>query len=728
MNYHSLQNLNLETNYTSYKHDVMSEFYKPVLNKSSAYNHATGYFTCGILNLMNQEILDFCDKGGQIRLLVSHHLDNKDIENIHQGYEYRDTLENSFNGSLRQLLEDPIWNPMLGLTAALIATGHLDIKVAFTLQNSTLFHLKQGYFLDQYSNIVAFSGSGNMTVNGATNKNVESFEVYCSWNNDHESDRATDKISGFEEMWNDKMSRYGIQEVKVLPFPEISLDLLKQSYDSTDIQSHFNMVQQILNQSDIAAKNKAEEKSELDWGIAYEHQKKAVKAWENNNHYGIFEHCTGAGKTLSAMRCIELWKQLNPNATVLITAPTTYLLQQWTSDIRKYFPADSTLITEYSSSNPSWDKPIVQQRTLPDPNMLKINLATIQTAYRSKFYDAVADGDHLLLIADEMHWLGADQYKKLQSLDAGAKLGLSATPERDNEPEESNELLNNFKGIIDRYEISDAIRDKVLLPYNYYPMSTTLTQSETDDWIRLTNDINKIYSIEKDKPLKEWSRKLQQLCFNRADIAKEAENKIDAVKSILGTSPNLNIKPTDRWLIYCNDKNQSDILMQELKQVGIQPMQYDSHMPKESQAATMDFFRNIGGVLLAIHCLDEGANIPEIDNCIILASSKNKREYIQRRGRILRRCDALGKTSANIYDVLVKPPKLTSEDYPKTLNILKGELIRATTFAASAENSYQATMELTDIALEYNISIDYTHLDGIESWEDSEINKEHTNE
>jgi superfamily II DNA or RNA helicase len=93
---------------------------------------------------------------------------------------------------------------------------------------------------------------------------------------------------------------------------------------------------------------------------------------------------------------------------------------------------------------------------------------------------------------------------------------------------------------------------------------------------------------------------------------------------------------------------------------------------------TLNLFASQGGILLAIKCLDEGIDIPAATHALILASSQNPREYIQRRGRVLRSNKQSGKFKADIFDVLT----LDESDIPVMVN----ELVRMESFAEDADN------------------------------------------
>jgi superfamily II DNA or RNA helicase len=157
----------------------------------------------------------------------------------------------------------------------------------------------------------------------------------------------------------------------------------------------------------------------------------------------------------------------------------------------------------------------------------------------------------------------------------------------------------------------------------------------------------------------------------RARISKRASGKAAIARNVLAQ----NYRDGDRWLVYCNDVEHLREVRSEIDQLGFDVLEYHSQDSGDHNA-TLNYFTNRGGVLLAIKCLDEGIDIPLINRALILASSTNPREYVQRRGRVLRRSP--GKYSAQIYDVIV-----TGAD---GLAITPSEVSRALEFAEDSRN------------------------------------------
>jgi superfamily II DNA or RNA helicase len=199
------------------------------------------------------------------------------------------------------------------------------------------------------------------------------------------------------------------------------------------------------------------------------------------------------------------------------------------------------------------------------------------------------------------------------------------------------------------------------------------------------------------------------LLIRRARIAKKASKKIDLARQVISR----NYQDGEHWLVYCEDSDQLDRVREALKADGFSPIEYHSGM-RGDRHATLDWFKMFGGLLISIRCLDEGVDIPAVSHALILASSQNPRQFIQRRGRVLRKSD--GKHFAVIHDAIVLPVSLDLE--PEQTSLLKSEMLRSIEFANNAVNK-MAAAELRSIATELGFDPDTVTDVGVEE-EDEE--------
>ena len=180
------------------------------------------------------------------------------------------------------------------------------------------------------------------------------------------------------------------------------------------------------------------------------------------------------------------------------------------------------------------------------------------------------------------------------------------------------------------------------------------------------------------------------MLINRSRIAKKAHSKVDVVVKILTESYN----DGEHWLVYCEDGAQLHEISERLVSKNINPFIYVSDM-EGSPAGELEAFSTQSGVLLSIRCLDEGVDIPKISHAIIVASSQNPRQFIQRRGRVLRRSP--GKLNAVIYDCIVAPSD-TSQG-TKFDGLIFSEATRSIEFARTARNATSADSTLRNILI-----------------------------
>ena len=329
----------------------------------------------------------------------------------------------------------------------------------------------------------------------------------------------------------------------------------------------------------------------------------------------------------------------------------------------------------------------------------RIVLATMPTAATQDFLASISAGDHLLIVADEVHQIGSPQNSKFLTIEAGKRLGLSATPTRYGDPDGTAKILQYFGDIVQpRITLADAVAAGRLVPYEYFPHPINLTASESDDWKSETRAIQLEIARQRadESGRRPLSERAKMLLIKRSRIAKKASKKVQLASDVLRR----HYETGQSWLIYCEDGGQLTDVLIALREQGLTPIEYHSQMPGDRDA-TMEWFRAYGGILVSIRCLDEGVDIPAVSHALILASSQNPRQFIQRRGRVLRQ--ATGKTLAVIHDAIVVP--VDAEDEKEQLGLLRAELLRSVEFAKHAINQLAAA-ELRNIAISMGIDPD----------------------
>ena len=681
------------TNYSSDQDNLIDDFYKPTITRSVSYDRVSGYFSTSIKQLLETELLDFCQRGGIMRLICSEQLNEPDQQEIFDGYDMRSILENKFTTDLDRIMSDPIGEKALSVISFMIANGNLDIKIAIKRDGKGIFHQKYGSFYDEKGNILTFNGSINETYAGWTN-NEEQFAVYQNWGPQAGVMQQYSEwyIKNFDSLWNTGHNT----NISVFSFTEITKTLLENRYGKVNFSEACTLLEEFKEAVNYRKHHQELSTDNSKPHLIRDHQARAVAAWRNNNYRGIYKHCTGSGKTYSALLSIDEWIGSREASSVLVVVPSTLLMEQWSKELSAYFETRGHPLKTFNSGIYKYELDEIYPATKSNKYAPPISVVTIQTAFKPEFLSRIANDPNLLLVIDEVHWSGAESYSTILDTEAGGRLGLSATPERHMDNTGTEKIMSYFDGIVDNYSISDAIKDGFLCEYQYLPKRTSLQTDELIQWQAYTKELMPYFtnsSNSEPSPFKALPSWVTTKLFQRADIVKGAKNKIELANSILKEAQN-----NDRWIVYCDDEHQLNLLNELLQSKNIDAMIYHSNM-QGNREATLAKFRELGGIILSNKMLDEGIDIPEVSHALVMASSQNSREYIQRRGRVLRRSE--GKNLATIYDTLVLPDQTQETDNQHS--IIKHELKRAYHFASDAQNKIEAQHILRTWALELGI-------------------------
>ena len=697
-----LNELKLEEEYRTGEANLVADFYLPCLNKSETYQRSVGYFSSTIFLLIGPEIINFAKRGGRIQLICSPSLSAADIDALEQGYDCGVHKANQeILHTVDTLLNDNRSIKNTEALATLIKFKIMEVKIAFRKNAAGIYHEKLGILTGgDYS--VSFKGSVNETWSGWHDRgNYESLDVFCSWKDGRDERQVKRHKQYYQKLWLNK-----IEELEIIDFPAVAKNRLEEralnSIDeivSEELTDHFSL-------GNEQEKNKAS--SMLNKRNPLPHQKDALEGWKKQGYKGIFEHATGSGKTFTAL--IALKDHLIEDGVAIVLVPDRLLHKQWADEIKDEIP-EATILKAGDGHN-RWRKNRRLQHFTQQGEGFgqRVVLVTMGTAYKPEFLDAISGGDHLMIVADEVHEIGSKENSKALTIQAGKKLGLSATPVRYSDPVGTQKIIDYFGPIVQPpFTLIDAIKSGRLVEYEYLPQEIRFTQEESDAWEAATKDISREFARSKrnedGSPIP--SAKLQNMLIQRARIAKKAEAKVPyAIKTVVD-----NYTEGESWLIYCEDQFQLGEVKSALEKKGLSPCEYHTNMEGDA-AASLDWFKKFGGIMVSIRCLDQGVDIPKISHAIILASSQNPRQFIQRRGRVLRTCP--GKYKAVIYDAVMVPICLESE--PGQLSLLKSELQRSIQFSKTAMNK-SGSNKLINIAIELGIDPEEYGLldsDGIE--------------
>lgn len=713
----SLINVELKAEYRSLLDNVIKEFYIPVLKQSVLYKRAVGFFSSSALLELSAGISGLVNNGGKIQLIASPRLSVEDIDAINDGIKRRDeVIEEAL---LRELFDHQgkFEVTRLNLLSNLIASGRLEIKIAFLEADNAIgmFHEKVGLMYDNDDNIVAFSGSMNESANAFTT-NYEAIDVFTSWTKDE--DRVMNKQSAFNAMWNNCEPN-----IRVLEFPKIK-DAIIERYRTTDNIDTF------LDETFFSSnsKDKFKEKGEIGPSVpSYvkmrPYQIEAISSWAKNNYSGIFDMATGTGKTYTALAAIaDLYAAKGKNLAVIIVCPYQHLVEQWKEDILAF--GMKPIVCYSSSAQRNWRDRLKTAVTSFNLDVQKhFCMVTTNATFSLDYVQEIIIKliGNVVLVVDEAHNFGAENLSKTLLPVFPYRLALSATIDRHGDPEGTQKLYDYFGEKCIEYTLKDAIDNDMLTPYYYHPITVSLNDDELAKYLELTSRISKNVHADKHGKVK-LSEYVKMLLIKRARIVAGANGKIAKLRDII-----TDYRDDNQILIYCGattmhdvDYQENKVQIEEARQIDIvadmlgndlemRVTKFSSEESAEERERIKANFAegNHLQALVAIRCLDEGVNIPSIRTAFILASSTNPKEYVQRRGRVLRKFP--GKVHATIFDFITLPVPLDlvdqydSEVIDSVKSLAIREITRIKDFASIAENPFDSDSLIHDIQSRYNI-------------------------
>lgn len=722
-----LPDVKIKKEYRSLIDNVVQDFYLPLLKNAVAYRRAVGFFSSSSLIEISKGISEMAAKGGKIQIVASPYLSDEDIAAIRKGYEHRNRIIE--NAVLRQIADtdeclDYFSMQRLNLLASLIADGILDIRIAFTEGNNGvgMYHEKMGLIEDTAGNIVAFSGSMNESAT-AMSINYETIDVFRSWGDENEAERVKLKQAAFHSIWNDCEPN-----IHVLEFHSLSqaiIEKYRREPPKYSIDREQFPEQELSRNLSVTGLNQAKGARIPEDISLHEYQKEAISSWAGENYHGIFDMATGTGKTYTGLGAVaKLSFDLGDKLAVIIVCPYQHLVEQWVEDIVRF---NIRPIIGYSSSpQKDWrnrlSKAVRDQKLRAEKSFFCF--VCTNAAFTDDFVQEQISkiSTPILLVADEAHNFGAASYAQLLDDRFTYRLALSATLERHRD-EEGTALLHRFFGKkCIEYPLERAIAEDKLTPYKYYPVAVYLSDDELSSYEQISYEMSKCIIKGKDGKHK-LNRHGEILALRRARIVAGATEKLDALRE--------QIKPyihDNNLLVYCGAANVIDSSSDcssfdtgDIRQIEavtrmlgneykMSVAQFTSQENMETRASIKEQFQRGDRLqaIIAIKCLDEGVNIPGIRTAFILASTTNPKEYIQRRGRVLRK--APNKPFAVIFDFVTLPrpldavSSLTQEQAQRDLALVKNELSRIKEFGLLSMNPMDANNLIWDIQEAYHIT------------------------
>lgn len=668
----SLKEINLKFKYRSDKDQIHRDFYQKCIEQAKYYDRAAGYFTSGSLQLMAKGLEKFIEGDGKIRMIANPYLNDEDIKAIELGHKAKnDVVLQSFLREIK-ITEETIIDETLNILAWLIWEEKLELKIAFSTNSNQLYHEKFGIFTDTLGNHVAFSGSANETIGGMKN-NFEKIDVFYK---EEESIRVQDMIDDFERLWENNT-----EGLEIIDLPQaVAQQILSNKKETKPT------VQYITN--DLSLTNDAEQ-SDTKIVLARAYQVEAMEAFKNNDWKGILEMATGTGKTITSLLIARDFKEQYGRVFLVILVPFVHLVDQWEQSCNT-LGFEQVLSCTGSRSN--WEDTLSQK--VRDFNIGISTVEVLITTYRSAcsktFNDKVSEiRGRAFLIADECHYFGIPGLRDHQLHKVQARLGLSATPDRWWDEKGTKELREYFSDTVYEYDMEKAIANNVLTEYEYTPYVVDLDPDENEKYSKLTKRLIYLLQNKGDKD------EIKRINLARSTVVSKARNKKLLLYKLFDAQ---NIQKVSHTLVYCA-KGEVEEITKELANKGLRVHRFDSKIDMKTRKTVLEAFaRGHIQVLVAIKCLDEGVDVPSTKTAYFLASTSNPREFVQRRGRILRQ--SKGKSIAYIHDFIVLP-----KDLPEQLfrSVASKELPRFAEFSKYAINSFSCKKEVRKILENYGL-------------------------
>jgi superfamily II DNA or RNA helicase len=692
----ALSDLPIDAEYRS-GDDPLNNFYIPALRRATSYDRAAGYFDSKSLQYAAQGIAGLIANGGTMRLITSPRLSDDDIEALRKA-ENDSVVESILTESLKESLFEGdylefVQTDRFKCLAWMIEQGYLEIKIAYLDSSGETnpfrhYHEKLGVISGSDSR-VAFSGSINETALAWTD-NYESFDVFRSWESGEET-RIQNKAEAFETLWENENELVTVRDIP---------DAIKQGFSdhSPGTVDGLPALEEFFTEEGEGAAPQ----TDVDEIELWDHQQKAIRWWRTHDYQGLFAMATGSGKTLTALRATRL--QADVRLTIVVV-PSKILLDQWRDEITSVYGEEVDILE--CSGETDWKSEIT---SMVDPFRVgsidavhdlprSVILTTLHTASTESFlnYLTHVPEKRLQIIIDEVHRAGAPSFQTVFDINAGRRIGLSATPDRKWDEEGTDAIYQYFGGHDPfTFTTQEAIENGYLTKYEYHPIICELKPYEFDEYAELSTEIEQLTAQVNSSETVEQDTldRLEHLLRERANIKKRADNKPKKFEDFLSKD---HPKPA---LVFCEDTEQVEALEQKLKdRSGDSYGVYTSTREEEQADAFYRFEKNAIDYLLAIKCLDEGVDVPDCSTALIIASSRNEREFIQRRGRVLRQSDTVDV--AQIYDIIVLPGIGAPVDDDRARKLVKQELERAKILMNAAENKDSVERDMAEVLDSY---------------------------
>lgn len=713
--------------YSSDSNHIPLEFYEETFPVASQIDLLLGYFSSNAFKVLARSFSEFIMNGGSMRIITNHVYSLRDKENLIDELSLKnedkvidifadaDKLENElrdyglhFFDCLRYLLK------------------HKRLQIMPVKFNGVdLAHSKKMILYDG-KDYISTDGSINFTLNSLT-RNSESFEVNAPWKGEIFDRRTKEEIENFELIFSHQHSSYQYISPEYIEVvinkigkPKELHDLLEDSIRLDN--SEFGLkVKELLTRKKIRFQTILEKEDENEApSFPYSsgprsYQIDAYSNWLDNNFKGVFAMATGTGKTITSLNCVLQEYQISGKYHAIVLVPSVALVDQWEEEISEF--KFNKILKVNSSYN--WESQLASFTSnfkwgLQENIFIVSTYGSFITDRFQKYFSKIAKD--FIFIADEAHNIGADQIKRvLPKISCEKRIGLSATPKRIYDPE-GTEALNNFFNDSPPYtynfDMERALNEGFLTEYKYFPVLVELTEGEMDEYIDISKKLLRYFDPEsesfKDDPI------VEKLLIRRKNVIHKANNKVECFKTILKDLESMKklkyiFTYVPEGYIY-NDSNTGTKILHEFLKAGaetVPTLKMNSYTSEDEDLPGIlnGFESGKINLLFAMKMLDEGVDVPRAEVGIFCSSTGNPRQFIQRRGRLLRK--HVDKAYATIYDMVVIPTSNNNNDYfSMEQNMVRNELRRVAYFSSLSMNYYDSRENLESVCNKYELNLD----------------------
>ena len=718
-------------NWSSARDNLIEDFYRPVLKDATLYQRKSGYFSSTSFVGITREIIELIESGGRIQLITSPNFSTGDknilVKSVNNKEEiiadaFLNDLYNDVNGTKENFVK------LMAYMLVNEIQGHpqLEIKIAVPNEGSGLFHQKLGIIHYTGLQKISFSGSVNETASGWS-KNIENFKAFCNWKDETNQEVVLYDTMEFDKIWNGEESGIRLYDIPTAVREKILKVCPKSDFEYQEVIKKIK--------EDIGYKEKRVNNS----GGLRDYQIEAITEWVKNRHRGLFAMATGTGKTFTALGCINRFQRSKDRTITVIACPQTHLVDQWKREVIEYnnlVSGTECVLMEREivcySDNHKWrnefeymmgdfNEELLSGKYIVQHVVVFVTHNTLNTNdFKNKILK-ITNAEKLIIV-DEVHNIGSELSLPALLEEYNGRLGLSATPLRHYDHEGTSALKKYFEKIVFDLPLKEAINKEYLCKYEYHPFYIELTSEEMEKYNEISVKIAMKYGSKKlninSKP-DDYKAEI-----NRSNLVANAQNKLEVLKKIIDLIPRM-----EQTLIYCTSNHSPAFFDEPTQLEKVKKLLNERHIvstsityenPTKDRATILNnLSRGHYDCITAVKCLDEGVDIPSVETAIIMASSGNPKQYIQRRGRVLRQSKKTGKVKALIYDILVKPP-LPHPDLAISLRdrkLVARELLRHKDFASIALNKKDAIKKIVDATKMYNIDFDRLDPQYIENME-----------